>query len=82
MSGVKFFQSIMGRQFYDCSVPKLVSGIDRLATAAEHLVDQRSYNIPTILKRPLKSYQLEEIATNTRGVACVIAVDLGDLGWF
>ena len=36
MSGPEFFRTIMGRQFFDSTMPKLVKQLARIADALEH----------------------------------------------
>ena len=40
MSGPSFFQTIMGRQFYDGTMPKMVKAAERIATGLERIADQ------------------------------------------
>ena len=35
MPGIEFFQTVMGRKFYEYDVPQLVDGIKRMAAALE-----------------------------------------------
>ena len=37
MSGPAFFQTLMGRQFYESTLPKFVKEVGRVATAIERL---------------------------------------------
>jgi hypothetical protein len=35
MAGPEFFQTIMGRQFYDGTLPRIAQALERIATALE-----------------------------------------------
>ena len=35
----EFYQTLMGRKFYDADVPRIVKALERIATALENQVD-------------------------------------------
>ena len=41
MTGPEFFQTGMGRKFYDGDVPRLLKALERIATALERIADQQ-----------------------------------------
>ena len=41
MSGPEFFQTVMGRHFYDGTMPRVAEALERIADALEVLVQQK-----------------------------------------
>jgi hypothetical protein len=46
MSGIDFYQTVMGRAFYDGTMPKLAEALERIASALETLVEQEARRQP------------------------------------
>jgi hypothetical protein len=40
MSGIEFFQTLMGRRWYEATAPKIADGLERLNTNLEALVTE------------------------------------------
>lgn len=39
MAGPEFFQTVLGRRFYDGDVPRIVKALERIAVALEKIVE-------------------------------------------
>ena len=38
---MEFFQTVMGRKFFDVQVPKLINALERIADALEDIAEQK-----------------------------------------
>jgi hypothetical protein len=54
MAGIEFFQTVMGRTFYESSVPLLIDGIERIATMLENPERKPCAWISVKDKQPIK----------------------------
>lgn len=65
MSGPQFFETMMGRQFYEVTMPRLVDQIIRLNNNLEKIIEKQNPLTPEQEKRLMES--LKKTSENMKG---------------
>jgi hypothetical protein len=82
----EFFQTAMGRTFYEGTMPRIAKALDRIATALESQAQQEHVapvvptpSMPEVLDKPMTAEQLKAVMDEHGYLTACVEMDFNDI---